>query len=177
MIRTVITLILATTSYAFSQSIENGKTIYDGSCAVCHSIGKGRMVGPDLAGVAETRDKEWLFRFINNSQEMVASGDETAIALYAEYNNLPMPSHDFSESELEDLFAFIKEASEEVAIIAAAEAPEVENIDQKALEGTLEYPVWFLITASFIGLIIIVLLIVIYKLYKLARQMSVSPIK
>jgi mono/diheme cytochrome c family protein len=176
MIRTVITLILATTSYAFSQSIENGKTIYDESCALCHSIGKGRMVGPDLAGVAETRDKEWLFRFINNSQEMVASGDETAKALYAEYNNLPMPSHDFSENELEDLLAFIKEASADVAI-AAAEVPVVENIDQKALEGTIEYPVWFLITASFIGLIIIVLLIVIFKLYKLARQMSTSPIK
>jgi mono/diheme cytochrome c family protein len=173
MIFIVAILVLVATSSAFGQSVENGKTIYDESCAVCHSIGKGRMVGPDLIGVAENRDKEWIFRFINNSAQMVAEGDGLAVALYEEYNNLPMPSHDFSESELEDLLAFINVASQDAMMAAATSPPEAEKMLPTTNIAVI--PTWFLITASLIAIVIVFLLVVIFNLFRLVRRLDSLP--
>src|SRR5690348_8888300 len=37
-------------------------SFYKKNCAACHSIGGGAMVGPDLAGVQQRRDRAWLVR-------------------------------------------------------------------------------------------------------------------
>lgn len=42
-----------------------GKALFQGKCAGCHTIGGGKLVGPDLKGVTTTRDHEWFERFIS----------------------------------------------------------------------------------------------------------------
>ncbi|HNQ83491.1 MAG TPA: hypothetical protein PKM34_07600, partial [Bacteroidales bacterium] len=39
-------------------------------CGACHTIGKGKLIGPDLYKVTERRDRAWLIPFIRNSQEV-----------------------------------------------------------------------------------------------------------
>src|SRR5690606_2738460 len=34
------------------------------NCMSCHTVGGGRLVGPDLKDVTERKDREWLTRFI-----------------------------------------------------------------------------------------------------------------
>ena len=34
------------------------------NCTSCHTIGGGRLVGPDLLNVTERKDRAWLARFI-----------------------------------------------------------------------------------------------------------------
>jgi mono/diheme cytochrome c family protein len=76
-------------------------------CASCHSVGKGVVVGPDLAGVTARRDKPWLHAFIRSSQGLVGRGDETATALFSKFKK-KMPDHDFSDAEIDALLAFIE---------------------------------------------------------------------
>ena len=66
------------------------------SCARCHTIGKGRLIGPDLAGIKEKHSEEWLIKFIQASDLVIASGDTAALRLFKENENLPMPRHDYS---------------------------------------------------------------------------------
>jgi len=37
-------------------------------CSACHTIGKGKLIGPDLQGVTDRLDRDWLKSFILNSQ-------------------------------------------------------------------------------------------------------------
>ncbi len=90
----------------WAADVRSGQAIFQAKCSACHTIGKGKLVGPDLQGVTERRDEAWIKKFIRNSQEMVASGDETAVALFEKYK-VPMPSHDLSEAEMADLLAFL----------------------------------------------------------------------
>ncbi|HEV2855712.1 MAG TPA: cytochrome c [Thermoanaerobaculia bacterium] len=76
-------------------------------CAGCHSVGKGVVVGPDLAGVTARRDKRWLHAFIRSSQGLVGRGDETATTLFSKFKKR-MPDHDFSDAEIDSLLAFIE---------------------------------------------------------------------
>ncbi|MBI4607901.1 MAG: cytochrome c [Candidatus Rokubacteria bacterium] len=36
-----------------------GQAIFQEKCVSCHTIGGGRLVGPDLQGVTARRDREW----------------------------------------------------------------------------------------------------------------------
>lgn len=43
---------------------EDGQALFDRYCTSCHTIGGGKKVGPDLEGVADRRDAEWVTRFL-----------------------------------------------------------------------------------------------------------------
>jgi len=51
------------------------------SCMSCHTVGGGRLVGPDLKNVEERRDRAWLVGFIMDPKGVLASGDPYALKL------------------------------------------------------------------------------------------------
>jgi mono/diheme cytochrome c family protein len=48
---------------------------YKKNCAACHSIGGGRLLGPDLRGVGDRKDRRWLEDFIVNPKATLDAGD------------------------------------------------------------------------------------------------------
>jgi mono/diheme cytochrome c family protein len=62
------------------------------NCASCHTIGGGRLTGPDLKGVLERKDREWLVRFVQNPKAMIDQGDPYALKLLQESRNVVMPT-------------------------------------------------------------------------------------
>jgi mono/diheme cytochrome c family protein len=88
---------------------ESGQQIYQKSCAACHSIGGGRLVGPDLKGVNDKRPEDWLLKFIKSSEKLVKSGDKTALALLDEFK-MPMPDQALSDEQIKKVLAHVKEA-------------------------------------------------------------------
>ncbi len=104
---------------AFAQ---NGADLYDENCAVCHEISEQKLTGPGLLGVTEKHDENWLIQFIRNSQEMIEAGDEKAIALFKEYNQVVMPSMpNLSEDDIKTIIDHIRNydpESEKVSLVA-----------------------------------------------------------
>jgi len=60
------------------------------NCTSCHTIGGGRLVGPDLLGVTERKDRAWLARFITDPQSVLDSGDAYALKLKEEARGVVM---------------------------------------------------------------------------------------
>lgn len=85
-----------------------GQVIFSQTCNACHTIGEGKRVGPDLKGVNTRRTEAWLIKFIKSSQSMVNSGDPTAVALFNEYNKIPMPDANLTDQQIKDVLAYIK---------------------------------------------------------------------
>lgn len=112
---------------SFSQTAEDEKNFQ--VCKACHTIGGGKLVGPDLKGVTEKYDKAWLIKFIQNSQQMIESGDELAIKVFNENNKIPMPPNALTDDQVRGVLAYIKAggklASGEVAEADAAGGDEV----------------------------------------------------
>lgn len=84
-----------------------GETIFQQKCAACHTIGGGKLVGPDLQGVTTRRDPVWLKEFIAAPDKVLASGDPLAAQLLQESNNVPMPNLGLSSQEVDELLAFM----------------------------------------------------------------------
>lgn len=57
---------------------------YRANCLNCHTIGGGRLTGPDLKDVGKRKDAEWLIAFMQNPRAVVESGDAYAAKLVEE---------------------------------------------------------------------------------------------
>jgi cytochrome c2 len=112
--RTIVLLLALPTVAVISSFISqqsNGEKTFKQSCAACHSIGNGKIVGPDLKGVTTRRTEAWLIKFIKSSQTMVKGGDKTAVALFNENNKIVMPDQNLSDVQIKEVLAYIKSLS------------------------------------------------------------------
>ena len=75
-------------------------------CINCHTIGKGRHFGSDLAGITKRRQDTWIRRWIRDPLGLVAV-DAEAQALLKEYG-LPMPDLKLSAAETDAIVEFLK---------------------------------------------------------------------
>jgi len=98
-------------SVAHAQDAKKGKSLYGSKgCGACHTIGKGRLAGPDLKGVTDRRSHDWLKKWLHNPTEMIGQ-DSIADALVVEAKNVKMPNLKLSDSDIEGLLAYLAEAS------------------------------------------------------------------
>jgi protein SCO1/2 len=90
---------------------KRGQSVWqNGGCGGCHAIGK-KMAGPDLAGVYERRSREWLARWLKNTDEMLAT-DSAAQAMLAEYNNIRMPNLNLTDADADAVLHYIAQETE-----------------------------------------------------------------
>lgn len=105
-----------------AQDIDLGETLFSNNCASCHYYGPRdkKLVGPGLG--EHTLDKysqEWLYSWIRNSAEFIASGDEQAIAVYEEYNKAAMSAFTYlTDDDLDNILAYLEVGPVEVEEVA-----------------------------------------------------------
>ena len=78
-------------------------------CNACHTIGKGRLIGPDLKGITERREKVWLENWIRDSKKLIDSGDPIAISVYNDYGKSPMLPYNLTDIEMARLLEYLAE--------------------------------------------------------------------
>ena len=100
--------------------------------------------GPNLLDVNTRRDHEWLVRWIQEPDKMLAEKDPIAIELFEAYNKLPMPNLRITEKEVDMLLDYIQTESRrmkkimEVEAIAAQQDVEVMDCCQKNEEMVID---------------------------------------
>jgi len=82
-------------------------------CLGCHSVGKGKLAGPDLAGLFKRRSMTWLRRWLKTPDQMLTS-DSTAQALLAQFNNTKMPNLHLNDKEVDALLHYIAQEDAKV---------------------------------------------------------------
>ena len=116
---------LASAVFAARAIADDGAAIFNAKCAACHTIGKGKTVGPDLKGITSAEPHDWLVKWISSPSSMVSSGDATAAKLVKQYP-LQMPDLGLSQADVEAVLTYISQQSGGGAgATAAAAAPAV----------------------------------------------------
>ncbi len=100
------------TLFVQAQDIDAGKTLFKSNCAACHTVGKGKLTGPDLKDVSERVSHKWIAAFVTNSSDVIASGDEYANAIFKEFNKVPMTAHPhLTNDDITNIIGYIDDAS------------------------------------------------------------------
>ncbi len=110
----------------------DGKALFQANCAQCHNPIKD-ATGPALKGaVTRTPGKEWLYKWVKNSQSLVASGDKYAVDIYNKWAKVPMTGFpSLTNEEIDAIFKYV----EDYAPPAAAKTATAENSNESSSTG------------------------------------------
>ena len=139
----ILGFLLVTSSQGQSSDVED---LFNLKCAICHTIGGGKLIGPDLINISEKRDREWLVEFISSSTKMIKNNDPLAVELFKENNNVLMPDPMISDDEISSILDYISaqsggevaEAKPYESIIANATPEDMES-GRAYFEGTKRF--------------------------------------
>ncbi|MCP4573597.1 MAG: c-type cytochrome [bacterium] len=118
--RIIAPLIVSIGIFMFGSALaqESGEAIFNRICKACHTVGQGKLVGPDLAGVSQRRSVEWIIPFVQSSQTVIKSGDPDAAAMFEQFNKLIMPDNPLSRSEVMTVIRYIEAAAGDPAAVS-----------------------------------------------------------
>jgi mono/diheme cytochrome c family protein len=84
--------LFATLLFPVAARAQDEAAFFRRNCFSCHTIGGGRLTGPDLKDVTQRKEREWLERFILNPKAVIDSGDSYAQQLQQEARGVVMPN-------------------------------------------------------------------------------------
>jgi cytochrome c2 len=70
---------------------QEASELFRQNCISCHTIGGGRLVGPDLKDVEQRQDRSWLVDFVFDPATKLARGDGYALELKDAAGGVVMP--------------------------------------------------------------------------------------
>ena len=154
-------ILLLTFFFTFPLNIfpqnDDGEQIFKTNCISCHTIGGGRLIGPDLEGITKKRKADWLKKWINSSSDFIASGDADAIAIFEEYNKVAMTSFYFEDEDMDALLAYL-------------ENPPIE--EKKLTTTATEKHEQGISNSSILLLIVVLLLSLVYMLTSIKNKLK-----
>ncbi len=125
----------------------DGAALFSNNCKQCHSTTDAVVVGPGLKGVETRRNKEWILKWVHNSQGVIKSGDPYANELFKKFNGAVMtPFPNLKDDEITAILAYIKAEGAK-----APKTPDGGQVAEPGKEPKKGFP-W-----AIIGIIIILL--------------------
>jgi cytochrome c2 len=97
-------------------SAQEGEKLFTEKCTACHTIGKGKLIGPDLLGVTTRREESWLKRQIKEPDRMIAEKDPIVMELLKESNNVPMVPLGLNDAEVEAVITYLKSTEQQTSV-------------------------------------------------------------
>lgn len=88
-----------------------GKALFNANCAACHKL-DGLSTGPALRGVSAKHDKEWIYKWVNNSAALIKSGDAEAVKVFEENEKKVMTAFpQLSPADIDNILAYTDEVA------------------------------------------------------------------
>lgn len=78
-----------------------------------------RRIGPGLYNIGHQRDPRWLRRWMIEPDKMLEEKDPLAMALLAQYKNIPMPNRRLTDTDVTKLLGYIDEESRRISDLRA----------------------------------------------------------
>ena len=96
----------------------DGEALFKANCAACHKVDKD-FTGPALKGWKDRVPAgDWVYRWIANSADVIASGDAYAVKLFNDHNKTQMTAF-HNQLKKEDVDAILKYVDDWAPPVAA----------------------------------------------------------
>ena len=99
------------------RNVPQGELTYRTRCAICHSLTGHEpegALGPDLLGVTQRREMNWLISWLRAPNQMLKKKDPIALALYKKYNNVAMPNLRLSKQDALELIEYMEAETQRI---------------------------------------------------------------
>ncbi len=150
-----------------AQDIAEGEQIFKNNCSTCHAVTDEVVVGPGLKGILQRRPIDWIIKWVNNPQAVIASGDKYAVDLYNKMNKAQMTAYPgYSAAQITSVIAYV-DAQAVVVPIPTAGTPSTGTPSEGSSNGGMMQYIMIALLAVMV-LVLIALLSIVSSLTKLA---------
>ncbi|MEL7530124.1 MAG: c-type cytochrome [Bacteroidota bacterium] len=152
-------LAVFSTAQAQELNLEQGQELYNGNCASCHAVNRN-LTGPALGGALAkyANDKDWLYKWVKNAPELIASGDEKAVALGQWGAGVMLAFPTLSNEQIDNILAY---AEAESTKLAAPKEPLEDGTEVAGSGGEIDPTVYYALLGLIGVLVLIALLLVV----------------
>lgn len=158
-----LALTLTISFTVFSQDAAKGKEIFNANCAACHKL-DAKATGPALRGVAAKYDKEWLYKWIKNSGELIKSGDAQAVKVFEENNKVAMTAFpQLSNEDIDNIIAYTSEPAPVVETPAPGPDSKVPADDSGVSNNVI---------LGVLSLVMFMLIVMLYLVYNMLTKIA-----
>lgn len=162
-------LTFSISSFAQDGDPVQGKALFNSNCAACHKL-DAKSTGPALRDVAAKFEREWLYKWIHNSSELIKSGDAQAIKLFEENGKVTMNAFpQLSTGDIDDILAYTSEEKPK----APEKLPGTEVDTAKANDGITNSVVLGALVLVMI-ILVVMLILVNNVLIKIAKANNIE---
>jgi cytochrome c2 len=77
-----------------SHEMVKGKELFENNCKSCHAASDEIVIGPGLKGISQRRDLAWITKWVQNSGNVIKSGDKYGNEIFNKYNKIQMTAFD-----------------------------------------------------------------------------------
>ena len=103
---TLVLGLFASVATVNAQDAAEGEQIFKNNCTSCHAASDEVVIGPGLKGIGARRPIDWIVKWVNNPQAVIASGDKYAVDLYNKYNKTQMTAFpNLSDAQIKSVVA------------------------------------------------------------------------
>lgn len=161
-------VLLIVSGYTVSaQDIAGGEGTFRQTCGACHTVGRGRLVGPDLVNIHQRRSEDWILKFVKSSQSVIKSGDKYADSLFQSFNQMIMPDQPtLNDDQIKNIISYIKDKSSASVTTSPVTQSEPSSVKTDNKAGNL-----FSVTNLFLFGVIGFMMIVIWSLSRINRNL------
>ena len=97
-----------------ADSVTIGEYIFQDDCKACHTVGQGKLVGPDLQGILDRRPEDEIIRYVQNP---------------ADFGNTQMEPKPYSAAQIKDIITYINSYVPEVSLAKLEESDAVQDVE------------------------------------------------
>jgi len=149
-----------------AETIKAGESLFKQNCKACHSV-QSKVVGPALKNVYDRKDLPWIYAFVKNPVKVIKSGDEYAVKLFEDNNQIEMTGFPtFSDEEIGSIMAYIKDQTDNAVVGAPV------TTDLKADPAASPAPYVNAIIIGSLVVLVILLIVLALILSKLRTYLS-----
>ena len=105
---------------------DDADEFFQQNCTACHTIGGGRLIGPDLKEAVQQKDRAWLEHFIQDPEAVLNSGDAYALQLKKDAGGIVMPKMPGVTPEMARALMDLIEAKSKLPNLGGAAATVIE---------------------------------------------------
>jgi cytochrome c2 len=92
-----------------SPEMVKGKELFENNCKSCHATSDEIVIGPGLKGISQRRDLAWITKWVQNSGNVIKSGDKYANEIFIKYNKIQMTAFDkLSGEDVKSIVSYIE---------------------------------------------------------------------
>ena len=146
-----------------------GESLFKANCAACHKMDK-KAVGPPLRGITDKLDRDWLHKWILNSQVLIKAGDADAVKIFEEYNKMPMPPFPaLSETDIDNILAYTSQPKSAPAEAVATDAAGTQTTADSGGAGVSNT-----LVLGALALIFVLLVVMLFLVYGTLKRIAVA---